>query len=110
MRQARAQGRGPAARARSERPDLGGLRALGTLVNGVLHLLVFSQRAVTARFDRRVVNENIRGAVVGGDETKPLVRVEPFHGSLSHLLSPSRNEPCDPRGLRGSAGVARRSN
>src|SRR5216117_1747259 len=40
-----------------------------------------------------MVNEDVGGAVIGGDKTVALVRVEPFHGSLSHLLSPSRDEP-----------------
>src|SRR5512132_106308 len=39
------------------------------------------------------MDEDVGGAVIGGDKTVALVRVEPFHGSLSHLLSPSRDEP-----------------
>jgi hypothetical protein len=31
------------------------------------------------------VNEDIGGAVVGSDETVPLVGVEPLHGTLSHV-------------------------
>ena len=39
------------------------------------------------------MDEDVGGAIIGGDKTVALVRVEPFHGSLSHLLSPSRDEP-----------------
>src|SRR5262245_47217622 len=46
------------------------------------------------------MNEHVGGAVVGGDETIALVRVEPLHGSLSHLPSPSRTS-------RESAHLAR---
>src|SRR6185295_8728576 len=39
------------------------------------------------------MDEDVGGAIIGGDKTVAFVRVEPFHGSLSHLLSPSRDEP-----------------
>src|SRR5215831_2291914 len=89
LRQTRAYGRWPAAGPQSECVDLVRLRALGALADGVLHLLALSQGAVAAHVDRRVVDEDVSGAVVGGDKTVALVRVEPFHGSVSHLLSPS---------------------
>src|SRR5215831_18922215 len=103
LRQTRAYGRWPAAGPQSECVDLVRLRALGALADGVLHLLALCQGAVAAHVDRRVVDEDIGCAVIGGDKTIALVCVEPFHGSLSHLLSPSRDEPGDPRTLRGSA-------
>src|SRR5215472_13756293 len=109
MRQALARGRGPAARAMSERPDLGSLRALGALAGSVLHLLVLFQGAVATGVDRRVGNEDVRGAVIGGDESEPLVGVEPLHGALSHLLSPSRGEPVI-RAVARIGWVARREN
>src|SRR5690606_33116056 len=37
--------------------------------------------------DRRVVHEHVRAATVNGDEPETLLRVEPLHGALSHLLS-----------------------
>src|SRR5262249_27691403 len=74
------------------------------LLDGVFHFLVLIQRAVAARVDRRVVDENVGSAVIGGDETEPLVRVEPLHGSLSHLLSPPGTSR-RPTRLRGSAGL-----
>src|SRR6266568_6062184 len=89
---------GPALRGRacrtvlSERPDVVRLRALGALGGGELHLLVLIQRAVATRVDCRVVHEDVCRAVVRGDKTVPLVGVEPLYGSLSHLLSPSRDE------------------
>src|SRR6185369_17784831 len=34
----------------------------------------------------RVVDKNIRGAVLGGDKAEALLRVEPLHSSLWHFL------------------------
>src|SRR6516165_6732940 len=73
---------------RLERVDLLGLRALGPLAGRVLHPLVLLKAAVTVNLDGGVVNEDVIGAVVGGDETVPLVGVEPFHSALSHVPSP----------------------
>src|SRR5690349_5062082 len=67
-----------------ERANLLGLRALGALTRGVLDPLVLLQRAVAAGVDGRVVDEDVRGAVVGGDEAEALLGVEPLDGSLSH--------------------------
>src|SRR5216684_8593295 len=85
---------------RSEGADVVSLRALGALGGGVFHLLVFIQGAVAAGVDGRVVNEDVGAAVIGGDEAVSLVCVEPLHGSLSHLLSPSGRAlgPARPRG------------
>src|SRR6266516_2689705 len=49
------------------------------------------------------MDEDVGGAIIGGDKTVALVRVEPFHGSLSHLLSPSRDEPVIRAPCGGSA-------
>src|SRR5690348_3560692 len=76
----------PAAYVRSDCVDLVRLRTLGALVGGVFHLLVLFQGAVAAHVDRRVVHEDVGGAVVGGNETEALIGVEPFHSSLCHLL------------------------
>src|SRR5487761_1357745 len=73
----------------SDRADLLGLRALLALACGVLDSLVVREAAVAVRLNGRVVNEDIGRAVVRGDETEALVRVEPLHCALSHLLSPT---------------------
>jgi hypothetical protein len=86
VRQARAFPRRPAGRHRSDCVDLFGLQALGALAGGVLDLLVLFQGAVAAHVDGGVMNEDVGGAVVGGDETEALIGVEPLHGSLCHLL------------------------
>src|SRR5580704_14008230 len=71
-----------------QRADLLRLRALGAPHRGVLHPLVVSEAAVPVGLDRGVVHEDVRRAIVGGDETKALVRVEPLHCSLSHYVPP----------------------
>src|SRR5215468_11539233 len=73
---------------RLDRLDLLGLRALGAPAGGVLDPLVLLKGAVTVSLDGGVVNEDVVGAVVRGDETVPLVSVEPLHGALSHVPSP----------------------
>src|SRR3954449_81530 len=70
----------------SDRVDLLSLRALGALGDGVLDPLVVLEAAVTVSLDRGVVDEDVGGAVVGGGEPIALVRVEPLHCSLSHVL------------------------
>jgi hypothetical protein len=54
-----------------------------------LNPLSLFQRAVAAALDLRVVDEDIRGAVVGGDEAEALFAVEPFHSSLCHIFCTS---------------------
>ena len=71
-----------------ERLDLLGLRALGPPDGRVLNSLVFLKAAVTVSLDGGVVNEDVVGTVVWGDESVPLVGVEPLHGALSHVSSP----------------------
>lgn len=51
-----------------------------------LNPLSLFQRAVAAALDLRVVDEDIRGAVVGGDKAEALFAVEPFHSSLCHTI------------------------
>src|SRR6185312_16588931 len=82
--------------ATSERTDVLGLRPLVTTDRGVLDALVLLQAAVSVGLDRRVMDEYIRRSVVGRDKAIALVRVEPFHCSLSHWVS-SRNDHQDPR-------------
>src|SRR5437660_5540756 len=68
----------------SDRADVLGLRALSALGRGELDPLVVLEAAVTVSLDGGVVNEDVGGAVVGGDETIALVGVEPLHCALSH--------------------------
>jgi hypothetical protein len=69
--------------------DLLGLRPLGALAGGELDPLVLLQTAETVNLDGGVVNEDVGGAVVWGDKPITLVSVEPLHGALSHVLSPT---------------------
>src|SRR5690606_23915015 len=85
--------------ARSQRADVLRLRALRTLRDVELDLLVLVQRAVAARLDGRVVGEHVSAAVLGGDEAEALLSVEPLHGSNSHSKTPS--ECSDGPALRG---------
>src|ERR1700689_5385510 len=71
----------------SDRVYFLGLRALGAAAGGELHPLVFLEAAETVSLDGGVVNEDVGGAVVGGDETVTLVGVEPLHCALSHCAS-----------------------
>src|SRR5262249_40580195 len=67
-----------------DRADLLRLRALGALGDGVLDTLVVLEAAVAVSLDGGMVDEDVRRAVVRGDEPVALVRVEPLHCSLSH--------------------------
>src|SRR5690606_12263965 len=82
---------------KSERADVLRLGALGALRDVELDLLVLVERAVPARGDGRVVGEDVRATVVGGDEAEALVSVEPLHGTCSHcvLLPEHSNSPAD---------------
>src|SRR6266568_1371235 len=68
-----------------ERADLLGLRALRASPGGELDPLVLRKAAETVGLDGRVVNEDVGGAVVGGNEAVTLVGVEPLHDALSHV-------------------------
>src|SRR2546430_16801759 len=43
------------------------------------------------------MDEDVGGAIIGGDKTVALVRVEPFHGSLSHLAVSFEGRAGNPR-------------
>src|SRR4029077_13134514 len=47
-------------------------------------LLPFAQHAEAGALDRADVHEGIAAAIIGLDETKTLLAVEPFHGSRRH--------------------------
>ena len=78
---------GPYAAGFSDRTDVLGLRALGAPGDVVLDPLVVLEASVPVSLDGGMVDEDIRCAVVGGDEPIALVRVEPLHCSLSHYFS-----------------------
>src|ERR1035438_2472950 len=62
------------------------LRALRAAPSGVLDPLVLLKGTETVDLDGGVVDEDVGRAVVRGDETIALVRVEPLHGALRHVL------------------------
>src|SRR4051794_16075625 len=74
-----------AGRSGSERADVRGLRALLALGNLELDPLVLVQAAVPRGLDRGEVGEDVRAAVVRGDEAEALVRVEPLHNAGNHV-------------------------
>src|SRR5947207_9440882 len=65
--------------------DVGGARALGALLDLVLHLVVLLQRLEPARLDGREVHEEILAAVIGRDEAEALGVVEPLYGTCTHV-------------------------
>src|ERR1700712_4815388 len=69
---------------RSERTNVLRLRALGTLRDVELDLLVLVEGLVALRLDGRVVNEDVIAAVLLGDEAEALLGVEPLNCALSH--------------------------
>src|SRR5580700_1353245 len=89
----------------SDRVYFLGLRALGAAAGGELHPLVFLEAAETVSLDGGVVNEDVGGAVVGGDETVTLVGVKPLHCALSHCASFCCDDLSRPR-LRTRAAAA----
>src|SRR5450755_4555220 len=80
-----------------ERADLLGLRALRALAGGEVDPLVLLEAAEAVSLDGGVVNEDVGGAVVRGNEAVTLVGVKPLHGALSHVLFSYRNDLRDPR-------------
>src|ERR1022692_4631314 len=68
----------------SGRTDVLRLRSLLPLGRLEFDLLVLIQRPVTGARDRGEVNEHVRRPVIGGDETKALIGVEPLHCSCCH--------------------------
>src|SRR6202034_3680984 len=76
-------------RGASHRADVLRLRSLLSLGRLELDLLVLVQRPVARTRDRGEVDEHVRRSVIGGDETKALVGVEPLHGPRCHLFKSS---------------------
>jgi hypothetical protein len=87
----------------------GGLAGAAILNDLVAHLLAFTQIAQARALDGADMNENIRAAVIGLDEAVALLSIKPFHGSSSHVVSPSiTSEKARVRGA-GSIDVWKRS-
>ena len=61
-----------------QRSDVGGLQALGALLNGELHLLALVEVAEPLALDSRIVDKHI-GTVVLSDEPITLRPAEPLH-------------------------------
>jgi hypothetical protein len=71
--------------------DIGGLQALGTLLDRELDLLAFFQIAIAIALDSGIVNEDVR-TILASDETITLAAVEPLNGSdgaFRHCETPS---------------------
>src|SRR5690606_27557470 len=56
-------------------------RALGALDHVELHASALGERLEAAALDRRMMDEQILAAVLGGDEAEALLIVEPLHGA-----------------------------
>src|SRR4051794_6513717 len=78
-------------------------RALLTLLLVVAHLRALSQRLEAAALNRRVMNEEVLAAFIGGDEAEALVVVEPLDGSCCHVVLPSVCV-CELRNAEGLGG------
>src|SRR6478609_9085730 len=89
----------------SDDGDRSCLRALVALGHGVADLLVLLERAVAARLDLRVVDENVRTGALGGDEPEALLSVEPLDGALCHGALLAGESDTDLRTVRWSGLV-----
>src|SRR6478609_6840171 len=89
----------------SDDGDRSRLRALLALGHGVADLLVLLERAVAARLDLRVVDENVRPGALGGDEPEALLSVEPLDGALCHGALLAGESDTDKRTVRRSGLV-----
>src|ERR1700730_17895316 len=88
----------------SNRANLLGPGALVATGDRELDPLVVLEAAVAVSLDGGVVDEDVRRAVIGGDETIALVRVEPLHCALSHYaLLPRRSSGCTGRASQAVA-------
>src|SRR6185312_14066433 len=69
-----------------DRPDLDGLWPLVARLGLVRNLHSLVERAEALLLDSRMVHEQVRAALVWGDEAEALVRVEPLYGSRWHVV------------------------
>src|SRR6476620_715820 len=65
-----------------------GLAAFAVLLNLIIDLLAVIQGGKPGAFDSRDVDENVRTATVGLNESKTFAAVEPFHCSSRHTRIP----------------------
>src|SRR3954447_13794616 len=72
---------------RSDGAHVGGVRALGALLDLVLDLRALRERLKAAAGDRGVMHEHVLALIVGRDEPVALVVAEPFHDSRGHRPS-----------------------
>jgi hypothetical protein len=72
----------------SGRTDVLCLRSLLPLGRLEFDLLVLIQRPVAGACDRGEVDEYVRRPVIGSDETKALIGVEPLHCACCHQSKP----------------------
>src|SRR5690606_32362805 len=91
-----------------ERRDALGLRALLALRDLEGDALVLVEAAVAAGGDRRVVDEHVRAAAVGRDESEALLGVEPLHGAFRHFFPFGWYVPDRPEADRPSSGLISR--
>jgi len=75
-----------------------GLAGAAVLLDLVAHLLALLQIAQAGALDGADVNENVRSAIIGLDEAKALLTVEPFHSSVSHVTLQAKLEEGPIRG------------
>ena len=75
-----------------------GLSGAAVLLDLVAYLLTLLQIAQAGALDGADVNENIRSAIIGLDEAKALLTVEPFHSSVSHVILQAKLEEGPIRG------------
>jgi len=75
--------------------DIGRHGALGALGDIEFHPGAFFQDPQTARVEAGLMNEKLGAALVGNDESKPLLGIEPFDDACVHggLPFPEHNLP-----------------
>src|SRR6266702_5371807 len=91
--------------ARAGASNVRGLWSLRTLSKVVVDLLVLLQVAVAGALDRAEVHEDVCAAVVGSDETEPLLGVEPLDGACGHEAFPPFMATSDMTAIRRPSGV-----
>src|SRR4051794_10743673 len=91
----------------SDRADVARLQALLAGRDRVLHLLAVGEGLEPVAGDGAVVDEHVRGAVLGRDEAEALCLVEPLDGALSHEFPSTGSAPhcCVGLGRRGVSQV-----
>src|SRR5438094_2588313 len=81
----------------SDRADVLRLRSFLSLGRFEFDLLVLIQRPVARARDCGEVDEHVRRPVIGGDETKTLIGVEPLHCACCHQFKSLIHATARPR-------------